>query len=411
MARIRTIKPEFFRHGGLFDAEQETGLPLRVAFAGLWTAADREGRFAWKPRELKLDALPHDLCDFALVLDALRTRGHIVKYATSEGVFGFIPSWHEHQVINNREGQSTLPVPTEEAIAAANGTPSVTREARVNHASPKQREDGSLVSSRPGFVYVALARAAGAFKVGFAERDPEQRVRDLTTGSPEPLEFVEAIEAEKSLESTIHAALRAYAVHGEWFTICDGSSAVLDAWFTRAPRVAHAGKAEGKGREGNGKEGEGDSPPASPPSPKEPRKPTAETWTAYAAAYELRYGVEPVRNATVNGQLAQFVSRVGAEEAPDVAAFYVNHGNALYRNAQHPVNLLLRDAESLRTQWATGRKVGDASSTRESRVADESAAKAERVRERLRQDRLQEAQIATRGAVMPAAALLENDHG
>jgi hypothetical protein len=39
MARIRTIKPEFFRHGGLFDAEIETGLPLRVAFAGFGAPA------------------------------------------------------------------------------------------------------------------------------------------------------------------------------------------------------------------------------------------------------------------------------------------------------------------------------------------------------------------------------------
>ena len=48
MARIRTIKPEFFRHEALYEAEHETGLPLRVAYAGLWTAADREGRFQWK---------------------------------------------------------------------------------------------------------------------------------------------------------------------------------------------------------------------------------------------------------------------------------------------------------------------------------------------------------------------------
>ena len=58
MARIRTIKPEFFRHEALFEAEQATGLPLRVAYAGLFTAADREGRFKWSPRSLKLDCLP-----------------------------------------------------------------------------------------------------------------------------------------------------------------------------------------------------------------------------------------------------------------------------------------------------------------------------------------------------------------
>ena len=57
MARIRTIKPEFFRHEALFEAEHRAGLPLRLAFAGLWTAADREGRFKWRPRQLKLDVL------------------------------------------------------------------------------------------------------------------------------------------------------------------------------------------------------------------------------------------------------------------------------------------------------------------------------------------------------------------
>ena len=131
MARIRTIKPAFFRHEGLFDAEVETGLPLRVAFAGLWTAADRDGRFVWKPRELKLDALPHDMVDFSRVLDALLTRGHIVKYAMNGVVYGCIPSWHDHQVINNRETASEIPAPTEDSIESTTST----RDARVDDAT------------------------------------------------------------------------------------------------------------------------------------------------------------------------------------------------------------------------------------------------------------------------------------
>jgi hypothetical protein len=132
MARIRTIKPDFFRHAGLYDAEQETGLPLRVAFAGLWTAADREGRFQWKPRELKLDCLPFDEVDFSRVLDALRTRGHLVKYAVDGQEFGLIPSWHQHQVINNRESLSVIPAPPETPVESM----TCTREARVADATP-----------------------------------------------------------------------------------------------------------------------------------------------------------------------------------------------------------------------------------------------------------------------------------
>lgn len=123
MARIRTIKPEFFRHADLYEAEKETGLPLRLAFAGLWTAADKSGRFKWKPRELKLDCLPHDDVDFSRVLDALATRGWLVRYAVQGVEYGAIPTWETHQVINNRETPSKLPAPNENNI--------LTREARV----------------------------------------------------------------------------------------------------------------------------------------------------------------------------------------------------------------------------------------------------------------------------------------
>jgi hypothetical protein len=127
MARIRTIKPEFFRHEGLFEAERDEALPLRVAFAGLWSAADREGRFRWSPRALKLDCLPYDEVDFSRVLDALWTRGFIVKYTVENILYGAIPSWHTHQAVNNRERASDLPSPNENNI--------LTREPRDDDAS------------------------------------------------------------------------------------------------------------------------------------------------------------------------------------------------------------------------------------------------------------------------------------
>ncbi len=70
MGRIRSVKPEVFKHDGLFDLERETGLPLRLAWIGLWTVCDREGRFPWRPRVLKPEILPHDSIDFADVLNA-----------------------------------------------------------------------------------------------------------------------------------------------------------------------------------------------------------------------------------------------------------------------------------------------------------------------------------------------------
>ena len=111
MSRIRTIKPDFFRHEELFEAEKHFQLPLRVAFSGLWTCCDRDGRFRWKPRQLKLDILPYDEIDFSRVLDALATRGFIVKYECNGEVYGWVPSFLKHQVINPRERLSELPIP------------------------------------------------------------------------------------------------------------------------------------------------------------------------------------------------------------------------------------------------------------------------------------------------------------
>lgn len=83
---------------------------------------------------------------------------------------------------------------------------------------------------------------------------------------------------------------------------------------------------------------------------------STEIFLQYAAAYKLRYGVFPVRNAKINGMLGKYMQRVPHAEAPEVAAFYVAHNRGLYVSASHPIDLLLRDAESLRMEWATGRK-------------------------------------------------------
>lgn len=114
MPRIRTIKPEFFQHESLYDAERESGLPLRVAFAGLWTVADKSGRFEWRVRQLKLNVLPYDECDFSAVLSALESYGFIVRYDVEEKSYGCIPSWAQHQHVNVREPSSTIPAPYED---------------------------------------------------------------------------------------------------------------------------------------------------------------------------------------------------------------------------------------------------------------------------------------------------------
>jgi hypothetical protein len=133
--RIRTVKPEFFLHDGLFDLEHETGLPIRVAFIGLWCAADREGRFRWEPRRLGALILPYDGVDFSRVLDALVTRGFLVRYTSQGHDFGCIPTFSRHQIVNNRETPSSIPTPPDQNEIAV-----LTRATRVPDACPTRHD-------------------------------------------------------------------------------------------------------------------------------------------------------------------------------------------------------------------------------------------------------------------------------
>lgn len=130
MARKRLVAPEFFTHGELYDAEATAGLPLRVAFAGLWTVSDRRGLFRWRPRELKLALLPYDPCDFADVLVALEAAGFIERYVVDGKEYGRIPSFSQWQTFHRNEQPSDVPEPPKPEAKPSNGrlkpSPSVT---------------------------------------------------------------------------------------------------------------------------------------------------------------------------------------------------------------------------------------------------------------------------------------------
>lgn len=105
MARIRTVKPEFFTSEDIVSLT-----PLaRVFYIALWCESDREGRLSWKPRTLKMRYLPGDDCDVDTVAQELIDGGQIILYEVDGATYAEIPSFKKHQVINNRESESTLP--------------------------------------------------------------------------------------------------------------------------------------------------------------------------------------------------------------------------------------------------------------------------------------------------------------
>lgn len=105
MARIRTVKPEFFTSESVIAVS-----PLaRLLFIGLWCEADREGRLKWKPKTLKFRYLPADSVNIEKLCKELEDEKMIATYTVDDIDYCEIPGFKSHQVINNREKESELP--------------------------------------------------------------------------------------------------------------------------------------------------------------------------------------------------------------------------------------------------------------------------------------------------------------
>lgn len=97
--------------------------------------------------------------------------------------------------------------------------------------------------------------------------------------------------------------------------------------------------------------------------------PGSVVWEAYASAYRLRWGVTPARNATANSLCKRFAALIPADEAAEVVRFYCRSPRAIYVQAKHPLELAVRDAQALRTEWLRGEHGTDAAARQGDRTA------------------------------------------
>jgi hypothetical protein len=104
MARIRTIKPDFFTSEDIVSLSPSA----RLLYIALWCEADREGRLAWRPATFKLRYFPGDKMGIDALCGELTGRGLVVLYGNG---LAYIPTFLDHQHPNPREQQSSLPEP------------------------------------------------------------------------------------------------------------------------------------------------------------------------------------------------------------------------------------------------------------------------------------------------------------
>ena len=145
MARIRTVKPEFFTSEDIVSLSAFA----RLLYIALWCEADKEGRLEWKPRTFKMRYLPADSVDVDALCGELIERRLVVLYGNG---LAYIPGFAKHQHINPRESASTLPGPD--------------ASARVTHASARDSDAqvGREGKGKEGDIRVDDAPLSGASK-------------------------------------------------------------------------------------------------------------------------------------------------------------------------------------------------------------------------------------------------------
>jgi hypothetical protein len=107
MARSRNIKPGFFTN----DVLGELPALTRLLFAGIWTICDREGRLEDRPKKIRAEVLPYDLCDADEMLQQLHDNGFIQRYTVGGKAVIQVLAWAEHQNPHMKEAASSLPAP------------------------------------------------------------------------------------------------------------------------------------------------------------------------------------------------------------------------------------------------------------------------------------------------------------
>jgi hypothetical protein len=126
MARIRTIKPEFFLHEELTELS-----PLhRLLFIGLWCLADKKGRLEDRPKRIKVEILPWDDGDVSAMLDDLQAAGFILRYEAEGLKLIQVLSFEKHQRISGKEATQGKALPSPPGIS--------------DEEAPGKQDDGSI---------------------------------------------------------------------------------------------------------------------------------------------------------------------------------------------------------------------------------------------------------------------------
>jgi hypothetical protein len=160
MARIRTIKPDFWSDETL----TECSLSARLLFIGTWNFADDKGNLEHSWKQLKMKVFPADDVKVLGLVNELIAHGLLIEYSVSDKKYLHIKGFEKHQVIN-RPSVSNIPEFDESLITHGGLTEDSLREGKGREGKGIGKENPSAfalpdwVDSKAWAGFVAMRKA------------------------------------------------------------------------------------------------------------------------------------------------------------------------------------------------------------------------------------------------------------
>ena len=249
MARIRTIKPDFWTD----EKVVELSFQARLLFIGMLNFVDDDGRMTFSPKKLKMLVFPADDIDVSELCDELSAQSLINIYEVAEVKYFLIRNFSKHQKIDKRV-PSRLPPP-----------------------DCDEKEAQMLADKRYGYIYLIQSIASKEYKIGKAT-SVSARVKSISNTHPQGVELLHSVRSDdySQLEAFLHRTFAKSRLNGEWFSLnekdidfiksinselitvqrglIENYSTTQTEFVEDSTSPTRIPPTEGKGREGNGME-------------------------------------------------------------------------------------------------------------------------------------------------------------
>jgi uncharacterized phage protein (TIGR02220 family) len=205
MARIRTIKPEFWTSGQVVDCS----LIARLLFIGIWNFCDDHGVHPASIKRLKMEVFPSDSIrddELRAMIDELQAAGLLYTYQVDEKEYWQVTGWAAHQKIDKPTYRHPLP---EARVKVTNST----RTCRV-------------VAEQSSNSRRALDEHSGSARLGNGK---ESKGSNTLSGSPDVITVLDYLNEKAGKRyRAVHANVALIAARLGESTI-DECRAVIDA--------------------------------------------------------------------------------------------------------------------------------------------------------------------------------------